>query len=81
MFKVGDRVRVKRNRSNCSIRCDGSTRIIKEVYPHTLQMESYVVLNCIHSGIWIDECTLIKNKPANEIEFLDAFLENYKEGI
>lgn len=74
-FKIGQKVVVKKRRSQCSSECNDKIRTIVNMN------DSYVVLDCIHGGVWYDEIILLKMKPNTEIEFLDAFKYNFREGV
>ena len=76
MFKIGDRVKVTKGVSACSWVCVGKIRTIISIN----HRDRYCGLDCGHGGAWNKELTLYKNKPINEIEFLDAFQDNFKEG-
>lgn len=74
-FKAGDKIRVKRGRSNCSVLCHAKIRTIREVH------STYLLISCDHGGIYLDEAILIRNLPRTEVEILDCIKENFKEGV
>lgn len=76
MFKVGDRVKVTKGVSACSWGCAGKVRTIISIN----HKKGYSALDCGHGGAWNRELMLVKNPPTTEIEFLDAFQDNFKEG-
>lgn len=74
-FKVGDKIKIRRGRSNCSQICQDKIRRIAEVH------QIYFLLDCNHGGIYRDEAIFIKNLPKTEVDFLDCFQANFKEGV
>lgn len=83
-FKVGDRVIVTKGRSHCSVVCNGEIRTIKELCKGDGEEHAEAaILDCAHgSGVWCEELThVFKNIPITETEFLDAFRDNFKDGV
>lgn len=72
-FRVGDRVQVKYGRSSCSHLCQEKIRKIIRIE------KTFCMLECKHAGAWNEELILMELK--NEIDYLDAFQNNFKEGV
>lgn len=84
MFKVGDRVKLKPGMSSCSKTCGNKIYRITDVYRPAYRPDTahHYIVDCkCKGGVWPDEISLVKFIPKNEIECLDAFKENFKEGI
>lgn len=78
MFKVGDKVLVHQGRSMCSRLSNNQILKITDTYPHNAAN-----LNCGHNGcggVWFTELTLYK-ELITEVDFLNAFQENFKNGV
>ena len=81
--KVGDRVKLIPGLSTCSKTC--GYKIYKVIEYNVDPLNSYnpyyvVDCNC-KKGVWPNELVLVKDKPTNEIEFLNAVQDNFKEGV
>ena len=93
-FRVGDRVLIKSGTgsklANSNI---GKIAKIKGISLYhsgaDIVDETFVDVNLIHhlivdigyGGIWPDEASLVKHEPKTEVEFLDCFQLNFKEGV
>jgi len=79
-IKVGDKVKIKKGVSNDSRSFAGKiVEINKMTYSPSCNMNILYFNNMIN-GIWENECVSVKENYS-EVDFLDAFKENFKDGI
>lgn len=81
MFKVGDKIRAKKN--SMAYESYGKSILIveKSCVPNDIRHVCYKEPNGKHSGWDAKWFELVDSKPKSEIEYLDCFKNNFEDGI